>query len=283
VLPVDTPRFSDPFFSTFLAGVGDEASRQRYDLLVSVASPGSQEENTYHRLVRSRRVDGFLLIRTRISDWRVEYLLEQQVPFVAFGRSQTGADSPYIGVDGQAGMQTLVEHLVSLGHKHIAFISAPPELTLAQDRLSGFHQGLRAAGLTARPEWVVGETLRREGGYQAAKRILSNTPRPTALIGANDRSALGALRAGQELNLRVGHDLAIAGFDGTEASAHSHPPLTTIRQPVYDIGRQVTKMLLSIIEDRPSANYQLLLEPNLIIRPSTDPSASTNTNPEGDR
>lgn len=274
VLPTGSPRFSDPFFSNFIAGVGDEASHQHHDLLVSMASPGPQEEATYRRLVQSRRVDGFVLVRTRISDWRVECLLEEGVPFVAFGRSQTGAGSPFVGVDGRAGMRALVAHLVELGHRRIAFISAPPELTLAQDRLTGYREGLQAAGLPFNEGWVIGETLRQQGGYAAAQELLQLSPRPTAIIGVNDRSALGALRAARELGLEVGVDIALAGFDGTEASAQSHPRLTTIRQPVYDIGRRVTRMLLTLVDGQPLAESQFLLEPELIVRPSTDPRAS---------
>lgn len=280
VLPVSTPRFSDPFFSTFIAGVGDEASRHQQDLLVSVASPGPKEQASYHRLIRSRRADGFVIVRTRISDWRVQHLLAESIPFVAFGRSEAGADFPNIGVDGRAGIRALVDHLVFLGHKAIAFISGPTKLTLSRDRLSGYKEGLEAAGLPLDKHLVLGETLRRDGGYRAAKQLLALGHPPSAIIGVNDRSALGAMRACQESGLEIGVDIAVAGFDGTEASAHSHPPLTTIHQPVYQIGRQVTGMLLDLVEQRELPQSQFLLEGELLIRSSTDPGAHSHPTSE---
>jgi LacI family transcriptional regulator len=268
VFPTLGSRFSDPFFSEFMAGVGDEASRRNHDLLVSVAPPGEEEETTYHRWVNSRRVDGFVLVRMRIQDWRVRHLTEAQVPFVAFGRSQTNGNFPHIGVDGSAGMFTLVQHLVSLGHRRIAFIGAPSELTLAQDRLNGYRRGLQEAGLPFDPALVIEANLTRTGGYQAAKSLLQHNPYPGAIIGANDLTALGAIRAAQEKLLTVGRDIAIAGFDGIEASEHSHPPLTTVHQPVYKIGGMVSEMLIRRVQRDPLEQEQVLIEPILVVRQS---------------
>lgn len=289
VLPSESPRFTDPFFATFIAGVGDEVTRHHHDLLVSLAGPGDTERETYQRIARSRRVDGFVLVRMRASDWRIEYLQQEGIPFAAFGRSGSGGDFPYIGVDGASGVEALVRHLVDLGHQRIAFISAPPELTLAQDRLNGYHNGLERAGIPPDMNLVLGETLTWEGGYKAAQSLLQRNPPPSAIIGANDRSALGAMRAVQELGYRVGLDIALAGFDGTEAGKYAQPPLTTIHQPVYEIGRRITRMLLAQINGEAVNGAQHLLEPELTIRASTvgfgsaDSQAPLPTTTEGSR
>jgi LacI family transcriptional regulator len=271
VFPSSGSRFSDPFFTEFMAGVGDHVSQVHYDLLVSVTPAGEQEKATYQRLVNSRRVDGFVLVRMRIHDWRISYLTEQGLPFVSFGRSETLEDAPHIGVDGRAGMRALVRHLVSLGHQRIAFIDAPPELTLSRDRLDGYRDGLEESGILHNNKLVLQGDLTRAGGYQAAKILLENPPIPTAIIGINDLTALGACHAAQDFGLAIGHEIAIAGFDGIEASEHSHPPLTTLYQPVYEIGRQVCEMLVQLIEGENLTQTQLLLQPRLIIRQSTSP------------
>ncbi|NIS82497.1 MAG: substrate-binding domain-containing protein [Anaerolineales bacterium] len=268
IFPTLGSRFSDPFFSEFMAGIGDEASRCNHDLLVSVAPPGEEEETTYKRWVNSRRVDGFVLVRMRVHDWRIQYLTEAQVPFVAFGRSRTSDSFPHIGVDGGYGMCALVEHLVTLGHHRIAFIGAPSALTLAQDRLNGYRRGLQAAELPFDPTLVIEENLTRTGGYRAALTLLQYTPRPSAIIGANDLTALGAIRAAQERQLTVGRDIAIAGFDGIEAGEHTHPPLTTVHQPVYEIGGMVSEMLIRRIQRDPLEQEQVLLKPTLVVRQS---------------
>ncbi|GMR09488.1 MAG: LacI family DNA-binding transcriptional regulator [Anaerolineae bacterium] len=269
VFPTIGARFSDPFFSEFIAGVGDEASRKDYDLLVSVASPGEAEEATYERLVNSRRVDGFVLVRMRLQDWRIVYLSSEGIPFVSFGRSMMDKNAPHVGVDGRAGVRELVSHLVSQGHRRIAFIAAPEGLTLARDRLDGYGDGLSDAGITFDPELVIKGSLTRSAGYEAAKELLKRVPPPSAIIGANDLSALGAMRAVQERGMAIGRELAIAGFDGIEASEHSLPALTTVHQPVYDIGRRVCSMLISIIEGEECPETEILIKPTLVIRQST--------------
>lgn len=269
VFPTLGSRFSDPFFSEFMAGVGDETIRSNYDLLVSVASPGEPEQTTYQRMVNSRRVDGFILVRVRLDDWRIRYLSQQGFPFASFGRSQTVENSPNIGVDGRAGTRELVNHLVSMGHSRIAFIGALAHLTLSRDRMTGYQDGLNDADIDFDPNLVLQGNLTRSGGYEAAKTLLEREYPPSAIIGINDLTALGAIRAVQESGLIVGRDIAVAGFDGIEASEHSHPPLTTVYQPVYDIGRKVCVMLITQIEGQELPQACLLLKPKLIVRQST--------------
>jgi LacI family transcriptional regulator len=187
----------------------------------------------------------------RLQDWRIGYLSREGIPFVSFGRSLMEEKAPHVGVDGRAGIRELVGHLVSQGHRRIAFIAAPKDLTLAPDRLDGYRDGLSDAG------------------YEAAKELLERVPPPTAIVGANDLSALGAMRAAQERGMAIGRELAIAGFDGIEASEHSHPALTTVYQPVYEIGRRVCSMLISIIEGEAYSDTETLIKPTLMIRQST--------------
>ncbi len=271
VFPTMGTRFSDPFFGEFMAGVGDEASRRNYDLLVSVAPAGKSEQDNYQRLVNSRRVDGFVLARMRIEDWRIRYLLHEEIPFVSFGRSETDEKAPHIGVDGCAGICELVRHLVSLGNRRIAFIGAPPVLTLSRDREEGYRKGMREAGIDVDPDLMSVSDLTSAGGYETAKKLLDYDPPPTAIIGVNDLTALGVIRAAQERGLSVGEDIAIAGFDGIETGKHWHPPLTTVYQPVYEIGRRVCDMLVAIIEGKETIQIETLIQPKLIIRQSTVP------------
>lgn len=271
VFPTMGTRFSDPFFGEFMAGVGDEASRRNYDLLVSVAPAGKSEQDNYQRLVNSRRVDGFVLARMRIEDWRIRYLLHEEIPFVSFGRSETDEKAPHIGVDGCAGICELVRHLVSLGNRRIAFIGAPPVLTLSRDREEGYRKGMREAGINVDPDLMSVSDLTSAGGYETAKKLLDYDPPPTAIIGVNDLTALGVIRAAQERGLSVGEDIAIAGFDGIETGKHWHPPLTTVYQPVYEIGRRVCDMLVAIIEGKETIQIETLIQPKLIIRQSTVP------------
>ncbi|MER3459117.1 MAG: hypothetical protein C4309_11270, partial [Chloroflexota bacterium] len=174
ILPTALPRFADPFFSEFIAGLGDEATLHNFDLLVSTAPPGSTAEQAlYRRWVQGRRVDGMVLSRMRLDDWRVRYLHEAGLPLVASGRSRTPVDFPYVEVDSRSGFAALVAHLVARGHRRIAYIGAPATLTLQADRFAGYCDGLAAAGITFDPSLVTEGNLTRMGGYQAAQRLLA--------------------------------------------------------------------------------------------------------------
>ncbi len=127
ILPADKPRFSDPFFAEFIAGLGDEASAHGLDLLVSTAPPGSLiEQRAYERWTHGRKVDGLILNRIHLYDWRVQYLAQAQFPFVTLERSLDPYDYPSVEVDGRCWFRTLIDHLVSLGHRRIAYIGAAP-------------------------------------------------------------------------------------------------------------------------------------------------------------
>ncbi|MHB8777804.1 MAG: LacI family DNA-binding transcriptional regulator [Anaerolineales bacterium] len=270
IMPTSQPRFADPFFSEFIAGLGDEASAQNLDLLITRAPPNQEgEQVVYQRWIQGRRVDGVVLSRMRQDDWRVCYLHESSFPFVAFGRTNASFEFPHIGVDGASGIRRLIAHLVEQGHQHIAFVSAASDLSLQVDRFRGFQEGMAEAGLIFEERFVVESNLTRDGGYSAGKKLLALQSPPTAIIGANDLTAIGILRAARELGITVGSDLAVAGFDGIEDTEHTVPPLTTLKQPVYDCARRLVRMLTTLINNEALEESHVLLYPELIIRDST--------------
>jgi len=270
ILPTSDPHFTDPFFSEFIAGLGDEATSNNFDLLVSTAAPDTPaERQTYARWVLSRLVDGIVIGRMRLRDWRARYLSKNDFPFVAHGHTLLSLKFPYIEMDSRRGIEILVKHLVERGHRRIAYIGAPTRLTLQADRLAGYQNGLCAALIAFDETLVAGGDLTRAGGYQAALHLLDLPQPPTAIIGANDLTAAGAMRAARERGLVVGRDIAIAGYDGTDDSEHTQPPLTTLKQPVYDIARRLVKMLIARIEGKELLEPQLVLQPELIVREST--------------
>ncbi len=268
ILPTFGPRFSDPFFSEFLAGIGNAAGEAGYDLLVSTQPPGEKELDAYRQKVMGRQVDGFVVVRTRCHDPRIQYLKEVKAPFVAFGRTEDDLDYPFVDEDGAAGMRMLVEHLLRLGHRRIAYISPPLEFTFARDRLRGVEGALEEAGIPLASEYLVYGDLTQRSGLMRARALLALPQPPTAIIAGNDLMALGAMSAAQQVGLQVGRDLAIAGFDDIPMAETAHPPLTTVHQPIYKIGRMLTEMLIQIIQGHPPESTQILLRPQLMIRQS---------------
>ena len=270
IIPTHGPRFSDPFFSELLSGIGNEAARHNFDLLVSTRPPDTPEEDAaYRRIVEGRLVDGLLVVRTRVGDRRIDYLSRIGFPFVAFGRSDLEVDFPYVDEDGKLGLELVTDHLIALGHRHLAFISAPNGLMFCRARRAGMEAALERHGLALRQEYLVGSDLTQQGGFRAMNQLLDLTPPPTAVIACNDLSALGAISAAQKRGLIVGRDIAITGFDDIPLAEHSHPSLTTVRQPIYDIGRQTCDMLIRLIRGEEVAERHVLLQPELIIRESS--------------
>lgn len=269
VIPTHGPRFSDPFFSELLAGIGNEAAEREYDLLVSTRAPGAEELRTYEHMVREQRVDGMLVVRTRHRDPRIIYLLEESLPFVAFGRSDVEDDFPYLDVDGQQGVRRITEHLIDAGHRRIAYISAPTDLMFASHRLAGYREALEAHSIPFDERLLIEGELTERSGYAAAMRCLKSDTRPSAIVACNDLMALGAISAARELGLTVGRDLAVTGFDDVPLAAHAHPPLTTVRQPIYEIGRRMCRMLICLLEDEPLEHRHAILEPELVVRASS--------------
>ncbi len=269
ILPTYGPRFSDPFFIELLAGVGNEANAAGYDLLISTHAPGNEEMRAYERIVTSRRVDGLLLVRVRQDDARVNFLLDRDFPFVAYGRGASRVEYPCVEVDSYRGFCEAAEHLFSLGHSRIGLIAAPREYTFAARRESAYRDTLQKHGLPLDEGLIVPGDLTQAGGYQAALQLLDAHPAPTAIMAANDLMALGAMGAIQERGLAVGRDIAVLGFDGLPWGEHSHPPLTTVQQPVYQIARQITRMLVELIGGNKPEPMQVLIEPTLIVREST--------------
>jgi LacI family transcriptional regulator len=277
ILPSSTPRFSDPFFSEFIAGLADEAAQNSYDLLVSAAPAGQEsEQQAYQRWVRGHKVDGFVLNRVWQSDWRVRYLAEQRIPFASLERSLDPADYPSIQVESKDSVVALVGHLVSQEFRRIAFIGGPSDLTIHANRFEGYCLGLAVNGLSFDPAMVTEADLTSSGGYQAAKRMLWIPDPPDAIICINDETAFGVLHAAHEAHRAVGDDFAVAGFDGVQDSKYTQPPLTTLDQPVYDIARQLVRMLLAEIAGQPVPERHLVLQPLLLTRESTGGVSSSN-------
>jgi LacI family transcriptional regulator len=270
ILPTEKPRFADPFFAEFIAGLGDEAAAHNFDLLVTSAPPDTEiERQAYQRWVHGQKIDGLVINRLRLHDWRVQYLSQIGFHFVTQERSLDSLDYVSVEVDGRRWFKTLVDHLVSLGHKRIAYIGAAPDLIIQADRFLGYQDGLQTANLAFEAGVVVESDLTAEGGYKAASRLFSLLEPPTAIACVDDMTAIGVLHAAHAFGRVVGADLAVTGFDGIDGFEHTQPPLTTVNQPVYQIARQMVQMLVDLITGEPLQERHAQVGPVLEIRAST--------------
>lgn len=269
VIPVGGPRILDLFFSEFTAGVSRRASEAEFDVLLSTFYDDDEDVTPYQRLVNRRRVDGIILARTSEEDRRVRYLQAIHFPFVAYGRTAQANDFAHIDVDGRAGQRMLTEHLIERGHTRIAYITAPQGFTFTNARMRGFYDAMEVHSLPVNPEMVIAGDMGEASGREAAARLLESPEPPTAIMTGNDLMAFGVMHAVQERGLQVGEHVAVAGFDDIRSAAYVHPGLTTVRQPIFEIGERVTQMLLEIIAGERTPDHGYVLQPELIVRASS--------------
>jgi LacI family transcriptional regulator len=271
ILPAITPRVSDPFFSELLTGIVEETNRHGYDLLVSLDSSVEEETQHYLKFIRSRQVDGFIIVRIQRRDARIRLLKEQGFPFVAFGRVNGENDFPLIDEDGELGIRMIVNHLVGLGHTRFACVSEPLNFTKSFLRVQGYRQGLVENGIAVDEKRIIPAGFRQQSGYQITKRLLDLAEPPTAIVTVNDLLALGAIRAAQERGLTVGKDVSITGFDDILLAEYAQPPLTTVHLSAHQIGMRLCQMLVKVILGQEIEEKQIIMKPELIVRYSTGP------------
>jgi LacI family transcriptional regulator len=256
---------ADAFLPAFLQGVTASVHRRGYLLVLQLAEDVPSHE-AYARLIREQQVDGLILSGPRSDDPLLPQLAEEKFPLILHGRPN-GHDLPCIDVDNQAGAYQAVSHLVSLGHRRIGFISnAPLSYSGARDRFTGYQQALADHGLARDPELIRTAAFLPEAGSAAMKQLLDLPERPTAVFGASDVVALGALGAIHGAGLCIPDDLAVVGFDDIFLAAHAHPPLTTVRVPAYGLGWTAAEVLITRIEGEPVSS--VTLETELVIRES---------------
>ena len=272
ILPTADPSFADPYFNLILSGIGDGLSGYALDLLISTQSSDQDEIEGYRRLVEGGRVDGLIVVRTTKHDARIAYLARKSFPFVAFGRTDLNEEYVYIDEDGESGTQALAQHLISLGHRRIAYSAAPLDLMFADLRYRGYCRAMQEAGLPVNQVYVQVGDLTEQSGFVAARKLLKVKPPPSAIIAANDLMAIGVMRVAQENNLKIGTHLSIAGFDDIPSAEVLL--LTTLRQPIYQIGKRLSQMLVGLLEGETLRERQVLMKPELMIRSSVGPPSS---------
>ncbi|GIV88594.1 MAG: alanine racemase [Chloroflexus sp.] len=255
----------------FLSSMVREAGAVNYFVLPFPFSEDRSQIDIYRDLIRSGNVDGFVLSSINYNDPRVQFLLKQKFPFVAFGRSNPDWDFAWVDIDGTAGTRQAVEYLIGRGHRRIAILAWPEDSRVGNDRLQGYLEAMQTAQLPIETGYI----LRGEGTFEVGRAMtlhlldLSPERRPTAIMTLNDTMAIGAMAAARERGLTVGTDLAIIGFDDAPMVQYLFPPLSSVRQPIAEAGRKCIELLVAIVEGREPEQKHILLQPSLIIRASS--------------
>ncbi len=265
VIPETLPKvFSDPYFPAVLRGISDTLAEHDYHLLLSLLAP-LQEEDFYRRVLRGHLVDGIIVLSAQITDPLIIRAHRDGLPVVSIGRCVEPGVS-YVDADNVEGGRMATEHLLRLGRRRVATIAGPQTRAPGIDRLEGYRSALHAWGINLRSEWIVEGDFTEAGGYIAMRRLLP--AHPDAVFVASDLMAVGALKAIREAGLRVPDDIAIVGYDDVELAQFTDPPLTTIRQPIYELGRIAVQLLLRQMEEGVRDPQRVILPTELVIRSS---------------
>jgi DNA-binding LacI/PurR family transcriptional regulator len=270
VLSSHHARFSDPTIADTLSGLADEAAVHGVDLMVSIASPNSDEEKSiFKRWSRSQKVDGIIIGRVRKEDWRIQFLHEEAMPFVAFDHSSDEIDYPALESSYHYLLPRIIAHLKDEGYQRLAFIGGDADSVFHINRLGGFKEGLEASQLVFYPDLVFTGNFSSSAGYEAAQQLLKYQPHPDAIVCISDETAFGVLHALREKKIFAGREIGVTGFGGTTDSAYSDPPLTTVDIPIYQLARQAVATLMSVIHKKNEITIPEAPEPVLVIRQSS--------------
>ncbi|MEQ4725797.1 LacI family DNA-binding transcriptional regulator [Nonomuraea sp. B19D2] len=259
----DQALFTNPFFAEVVVGVNAVLEETDLELLLILAA-SERGRNRLARVLQSRRADGVMLLALRENDPLAKVAAEGGVPVVSGGRSLGGSHHWYVDADNRDGARQAAEYLISTGRTRIATITGPLDMHVGVSRYMGFREALALAGLGA--DRVAHGDFTEASGAAAMAHLLTRHPDLDAVLVASDEMAVGALGVLKEHGRAVPGEIAVVGFDDVVTARHTHPTLTTVRQPIQALGREMVRMLLALI--RGEQPTPLILPTELVIRES---------------
>lgn len=261
----------NPSFSAIASSAEDIAHSFGYNMVLFNTHDDAEREAGYIRSITERWIDGTIFVATDDQMTSMDSLKEFNIPTVGVDRIPVGYSGPSVTLDDIKAGRLAAEHLLNLGHTCISHISGPLRIRLARERKQGFDQAIQEWGFEPGPLSVSEGNWDCESGYVAMKQILSAKIIPTAVFAANDRTAIGAIRAIIEAGLSIPRDISVVGLDDIEVAAFMIPSLTTVRQSFAKLASLSVHLLIDILAGKEPDQQQIILKPELVIRKSTAP------------
>ncbi len=264
---------SNPYYAKLIRGIEDTAKQNGYGVILYNTDETMELELSSHAMLNKYRVDGLLITSIISGAEPLENLRKRNTPFVLLNRYIEGYPADSVRSDNRLGGYLVTSHLCERGHKAIMHITGSEKISSVRERIDGYKKALAEHGIAFDPNFVQQCDLKLEGGYKCALEALEHlTPKPTAIFAYSDLLATGVLKALKEKGIRVPEDIAIAGYDNIDFSPFLEPPLTTVDQFAYRIGKEGMEILIEKMNFDPGKNWEnreLIIKPELIIRHSS--------------
>ncbi|SAL13919.1 ribose operon repressor [Caballeronia peredens] len=275
VIGVVLPDIMNPVFPPILKGIEDELARKGLIPMIANAEGGKERQRFVINQMVGRHVDGLILATSARNDAVLEHCLEEGLPVVVVNRSEESGRVSCVVSDNRLAMSLAVRHLVELGHRRIAHIAGPGELSTGFERRRGFVDSMRDAGLTESDCPIVDSlAYSRDAGHAACRALLSQGVPVTAIVAANDLLALGCYDALVETGLDCPRDVSVVGHNDMPLMDTVFPAMTTVHIPLYDMGVRAAGLMLDTLDARTSGSVNVVLRPELIVRRSTSAPAA---------
>jgi LacI family transcriptional regulator len=271
LIGVLVPGLDNGYIIEIVRGIDEELAQAGYNLILYTTHRHEGREAEYISGIVNGAADGLLLVVPMISATYLEVLHQRNFPCVLIDQSDPAAQNTCVYASNVEGAYAATRHLIELGHRRIGFITGLMGLQSAVDRLQGYTNALNDHGIARDDRLIVHGNFMESGGRGAANTLLDLDPPPTAIFASNDLSAFGAIAAIRERGLRVPEDISVVGFDDLPQARMSYPRLTTVHQPIEEMGRIAVRMLLQQIETPDSAPTRVMVETHLILRDSSAP------------
>jgi len=261
------------YFERILQGLQQALLKADYHItLYDSLSEDFNDGTKCAKLCRQKRVDGLVVVAPHKDSRFVKTFSDLDVPLIVVGSSPRHKTISYVDVDNFGGASAATEHLIRLGHRRIGFIRGLSYLNDADERELAFRKTMAKSGIAVRKKWILQGAYETHKAFHTAFKLLSTKDRPTAIFAANDLSAFGVIDAARSAGLKVPEDLSVIGFDDIKSAETMMPPLTTVRQPLQQLGKTAAEYLLERVSNSQNQNHHVLrrkLPFELIIRSST--------------
>jgi DNA-binding LacI/PurR family transcriptional regulator len=266
------PEITHSFFPEVIRGVEEVAYHSGYHLILTHSGEDAERERDALRTLESNRVDGVLIstVQTVVDFSLYRQMIESGMPLVFYDRIVRGIGASCVTVDDKESEYYITQHLVGHGYKEIAHLGGPPKISIGRSRLEGFKKALEDNGLTVDPDLIVVSGFHETGGYEAMRKLLNRpkSKQPRAVVAVNDPAAFGAICAILDVGLRIPEDIAIVGFSDDVRASLMPSPLTTVRQPAYEIGKRAMTELISQIEEKSTRRQMIAIKTEQVLRRS---------------